>query len=46
MEYSLTEHGRTLNTAIGPLSRWGMDRIARERPELVEHRDAGLLPRP
>ncbi|MFI5627704.1 winged helix-turn-helix transcriptional regulator [Nocardioides sp. NPDC051685] len=46
VEYSLTEHGRSLNAALGPLGRWGMDRIAREQPELVEHRDAGLLPRP
>lgn len=46
VEYSLTEHGRTLNAALGPLSRWGMDRIVRERTDLVEHRDAGLLPRP
>lgn len=46
VEYSLTEHGRSLNAALGPLGQWGMDRIAREERELVEHRDAGLLPRP
>ncbi|MEI7056499.1 helix-turn-helix domain-containing protein [Nocardioides sp. CCNWLW239] len=46
VEYSLTEHGRTLNAALAPLGQWGMDRIARERPRLVEHRDADKLPRP
>ncbi|MFJ9391859.1 winged helix-turn-helix transcriptional regulator [Nocardioides sp. NPDC101246] len=46
VEYSLTEHGRSLNTALGPLGAWGIDRILRERPEMVEHRDAEMLPRP
>ncbi|MBC7275795.1 helix-turn-helix domain-containing protein [Nocardioides sp.] len=46
VEYSLTEHGRSLNAALEPLGQWGIGRIAREQPELVEHRDADLLPRP
>ncbi|MCF4138174.1 helix-turn-helix transcriptional regulator [Streptomyces sp. Tue 6430] len=35
VEYSLTEHGRTLNEAIGPLYAWGRDRIHREGFEVV-----------
>jgi DNA-binding HxlR family transcriptional regulator len=46
VEYSLTEHGRTLNAALAPLGAWGVERIRRERPDLVEHRDAAVLPRP
>ena len=46
VEYSLTEHGRTLNTALGPLGEWGKGRIGREGSVLVEHRDAAALPRP
>ncbi|MEU0316503.1 helix-turn-helix domain-containing protein [Nocardioides sp. NPDC006273] len=46
VEYSLTEHGHALNVALEPLGQWGIGRIAREQPELVEHRDADLLPRP
>jgi DNA-binding HxlR family transcriptional regulator len=30
VEYSLTEHGRTLNQALGPLGAWGPERIRRE----------------
>ena len=30
VEYSLTEHGRTLNQALGPLGAWGTERIRRE----------------
>ncbi|MFD6897166.1 winged helix-turn-helix transcriptional regulator [Rhodococcus sp. NPDC060086] len=29
VEYSLTEHGRTLNAALGPLGAWGQQRIER-----------------
>ncbi|MEU0048471.1 helix-turn-helix domain-containing protein [Streptomyces sp. NPDC006184] len=30
VEYSLTEHGRTLNQALGPLGAWGSERMRRE----------------
>ena len=30
VEYSLTEHGRTLNQALGPLGVWGTERMRRE----------------
>jgi DNA-binding HxlR family transcriptional regulator len=46
VEYSLTEHGASLNRALGPLGSWGKERLRRERSELVEHRDADALPRP
>ncbi|GAA1384759.1 helix-turn-helix domain-containing protein [Pseudonocardia kongjuensis] len=46
VEYSLTEHGRALNTALGPLGEWGRDRIARERRAMVDHPDAPSMPRP
>ncbi|BBG03335.1 MULTISPECIES: winged helix-turn-helix transcriptional regulator [Pseudonocardia] len=46
VEYSLTEHGRTLNAALGPLGEWGRDRIAREQRTMVDHPDAPLMPRP
>ncbi|MFD7342636.1 winged helix-turn-helix transcriptional regulator [Streptomyces violascens] len=36
VEYSLTEHGRTLNRALGPLGDWGVERIRREASEVVE----------
>ncbi|MFI6763087.1 winged helix-turn-helix transcriptional regulator [Micromonospora sp. NPDC050417] len=29
VEYSLTEHGRSLNEALGPLGEWGTARSAR-----------------
>ncbi|GAB2818188.1 winged helix-turn-helix transcriptional regulator [Streptomyces daliensis] len=29
VEYSLTEHGHTLNQALGPLGAWGVERIRR-----------------
>jgi DNA-binding HxlR family transcriptional regulator len=29
VEYSLTEHGRTLNQALGPLGAWGSERVKR-----------------
>jgi DNA-binding HxlR family transcriptional regulator len=29
VEYSLTEHGRTLNAALAPLGAWGTERVAR-----------------
>lgn len=46
VEYSLTEHGRTLNRALIPLGDWGCERIERERPELVEKSGAEPLPQP
>ncbi|MGX1269748.1 winged helix-turn-helix transcriptional regulator [Streptomyces phaeoluteigriseus] len=30
VEYSLTEHGQTLNQALGPLGLWGSERLRRE----------------
>ncbi|MFB4426262.1 winged helix-turn-helix transcriptional regulator [Streptomyces sp. QL37] len=30
VEYSLTEHGHTLNQALGPLGAWGAERMRRE----------------
>jgi DNA-binding HxlR family transcriptional regulator len=36
VEYSLTEHGRTLNQALGPLGAWGSERIRRETAEMVD----------
>lgn len=33
VEYSLTEHGRSLNAALGALGEWGLARIERERLE-------------
>lgn len=37
VEYSLTEHGRTLNTALETLADWGRDRIRRIGAETVAH---------
>jgi DNA-binding HxlR family transcriptional regulator len=36
VEYSLTEHGESLNEALGPLGDWGQERIRREQPEMVD----------
>lgn len=36
VEYSLTEHGRTLNQALGPLGAWGVARMRREGSEVVD----------
>ncbi|WP_404816525.1 winged helix-turn-helix transcriptional regulator [Streptomyces thermolineatus] len=36
VEYSLTEHGRTLNQALGPLGVWGAERMRREGFEAVD----------
>ncbi|MFB6816812.1 winged helix-turn-helix transcriptional regulator [Streptomyces sp. NPDC056347] len=36
VEYSLTEHGRTLIQALGPLGAWGTQRICREGHEVVD----------
>ncbi|KOG49240.1 winged helix-turn-helix transcriptional regulator [Streptomyces decoyicus] len=36
VEYSLTEHGHTLNQALGPLGAWGVERIRREGSETVD----------
>jgi DNA-binding HxlR family transcriptional regulator len=35
VEYSLTEDGLSLNTALGPLGRWGSERIERIGAERV-----------
>jgi DNA-binding HxlR family transcriptional regulator len=37
MGYSLTEHGKSLNAALGPLGEWGSERIARIGAEMVAH---------
>ncbi|WP_323179168.1 winged helix-turn-helix transcriptional regulator [Streptomyces sp. NBC_00059] len=36
VEYSLTEHGHTLNQALAPLGMWGTERTRRERLEAVD----------
>ncbi|MCX4632624.1 MULTISPECIES: winged helix-turn-helix transcriptional regulator [unclassified Streptomyces] len=36
VEYSLTEHGRTLNQALGPLGTWGVERMRREGSDAVD----------
>lgn len=35
VEYSLTEHGRSLNAALGPLGQWGRNRIERIGADIV-----------
>jgi DNA-binding HxlR family transcriptional regulator len=35
VEYSLTEHGRSLNAALAPLGAWGTERIGRIGAEKV-----------
>jgi DNA-binding HxlR family transcriptional regulator len=35
VEYSLTDDGRALNEALGPLGDWGRQRIARIGPEMI-----------
>ncbi|MFD7031683.1 winged helix-turn-helix transcriptional regulator [Streptomyces sp. NPDC059917] len=39
VEYSLTEHGHTLNRALGPLGAWGADRVRREGTEVTDVTD-------
>ncbi len=46
VEYSLTEHGLSLNAALDPLGTWGKERLRREKADLVEHEDAHAMPRP
>lgn len=41
VEYSLTEHGRTLNAALGPLGVWGQQRIQRVGAQRVDLESAG-----
>ncbi|MER0444149.1 helix-turn-helix domain-containing protein [Streptomyces sp. Edi4] len=41
VEYSLTEHGHTLNQALGPLGAWGTERIRREHSATVGVTEAG-----
>ncbi|WP_328864070.1 winged helix-turn-helix transcriptional regulator [Streptomyces virginiae] len=36
VEYSLTEHGHTLNQALGQLGTWGAERMRREGSEAVD----------
>jgi DNA-binding HxlR family transcriptional regulator len=40
VEYSLTEHGASLNQALGPLGDWGRERIRRVQPEMVDLQNA------
>jgi DNA-binding HxlR family transcriptional regulator len=35
VEYSLTEHGTSLNAALGPLGTWGKERIKRIGADMV-----------
>ncbi len=44
VEYSLTEHGRSLNAALAPLGAWGRARIEREQRATVDHADAAAMP--
>lgn len=44
VEYSLTEHGTSLNRALGPLGDWGRERIRREKPVMVELPSAEAMP--
>ena len=37
VEYSLTEHGESLNAALRPLGRWGTERIERIGAARVTH---------
>ncbi|RKT55249.1 winged helix-turn-helix transcriptional regulator [Saccharothrix australiensis] len=37
VEYSLTEHGVSLNQALAPLGAWGVERIRRIGAEKVVH---------
>ncbi|MEU0302661.1 helix-turn-helix domain-containing protein [Streptomyces sp. NPDC006175] len=39
VEYSLTEHGHTLNQALGPLGAWGVERMRREGSERADMAD-------
>ncbi|MFG2587859.1 winged helix-turn-helix transcriptional regulator [Streptomyces sp. NPDC048438] len=36
VEYSLTEHGHTLNKALEPLGAWGVERMCREGSEKAD----------
>src|SRR5690554_481002 len=36
VEYSLTEHGISLNAALDALGQWGADRIARDGLDLID----------
>ncbi|MFF3849280.1 winged helix-turn-helix transcriptional regulator [Streptomyces sp. NPDC002328] len=36
VEYSLTEHGSTLNEVLGPLGAWGTERVQRENLTVVD----------
>ncbi|MET9355055.1 helix-turn-helix domain-containing protein [Streptomyces sp. NPDC006617] len=42
VEYSLTEHGRTLNRALGALGAWGSERIRREGCEVRDPQSSVL----
>ena len=45
VEYSLTEHGVSLNAALAPLGTWGTERIRRIGAEKVSVDVAGAVPR-
>lgn len=40
VEYSLTEHGHTLNQALEPLGAWGVERIRRDGTDVVDTAEA------
>jgi len=46
VEYSLTEHGRTLNHALAPLGTWGDERMSREGSEMIDIPDTSTDSRP
>ncbi|MER7332627.1 MULTISPECIES: helix-turn-helix domain-containing protein [unclassified Micromonospora] len=45
VEYSLTEHGASLNAALAPLGEWGADRIRRIGADRVPVNGAVTAPR-
>lgn len=46
VEYSLAQHGRTLDDALGPLRRWDPSGSSARGAEKVEHQLADVRPRP
>ncbi|MFJ9179991.1 winged helix-turn-helix transcriptional regulator [Streptomyces sp. NPDC102360] len=46
VEYSLTESGAALNQALLPLGEWGLERIRRDRLDVVAETDAAAAAAP
>ncbi|SDR89706.1 winged helix-turn-helix transcriptional regulator [Microlunatus soli] len=44
VEYSLTEHGSSLNDALVPLGVWGKQRLSRDRDSLIDPPVAAATP--